>query len=121
MVKTLLDRSPKAYAENQTENGIYEFMLKYKNENKLDGAINSGANCYRRHAETSSSRSAYPTRAEAIKSDKRVTIHMNFPEKHLAKLIILPESLEELLKIAGKQFLKGKIITIDSLKEEFEH
>lgn len=40
------------------------------------------------------------------KTEKRVTIHMNFPkfnvsEKQPPKLINLPDSLEELLRIAG--------------------
>lgn len=41
---------------------------------------------------------------------KRVTIHMQVPAgktqtRHLAKLIILPDSIEELLRVAGKLYL----------------
>lgn len=41
---------------------------------------------------------------------KRVTIHMQVPSaktstRHLAKLIILPSSIEELLRVAGKLYL----------------
>lgn len=49
-------------------------------------------------------------REVANKLTKRVTIHMKFlheknkSQKQLAKLIILPDSLEELLRIAGEKF-----------------
>lgn len=41
---------------------------------------------------------------------KRVTIHMRVPTgktqtRHLAKLIVLPDSIEELLRVAGKLYL----------------
>lgn len=41
---------------------------------------------------------------------KRVTIHMQVPTgktqtRHLAKLIVLPDSIEELLRVAGKLYL----------------
>ncbi|KAG7542387.1 Cyclic nucleotide-binding domain [Arabidopsis thaliana x Arabidopsis arenosa] len=42
---------------------------------------------------------------EAVKpKDKRVTIHLKSREKDLSKLIILPASIEELLKLAGDKF-----------------
>ncbi|KAI3466821.1 hypothetical protein Pfo_023484 [Paulownia fortunei] len=102
-------RMPEALAEHQANKGIYDLFLNREHEKKLEGASSSGTNRYRKYAYASSSSSAYPTSAEAIKSEKRVTIHMNFqkhkiPEKQLAKLIILPDSLEELLKIAGQKF-----------------
>ncbi|XP_011085251.1 potassium channel KAT1-like [Sesamum indicum] len=95
--------------DHQANKGIYDLMLNYENEKKLVGTSNSGTNCYKKDAKPSSSSSKYPTGVEAIKPVKRVTIHMNFQKpndtrKQLAKLIILPDSLEELLKIAGQKF-----------------
>ncbi|KAL7243300.1 hypothetical protein ACSBR1_015660 [Camellia fascicularis] len=59
----------------------------------------------------STGHSSGPTDREvANKLTKRVTIHMKFlheknkSQKQLAKLIILPDSLEELLRIAGEKF-----------------
>ncbi|GAA0172043.1 ion channel [Lithospermum erythrorhizon] len=55
-----------------------------------------------------------PLKSEITKSTKRVTIHLKVPsiksQKHHAKLIILPDSLGELLKIAGQKF-GGKTFT----------
>ncbi|KAK4421082.1 Potassium channel KAT1 [Sesamum alatum] len=117
MVKILLERGgnvkkpnercqlTKELEEHHANKGIYDLMLNYENEKKLIGTNNSGTNPYKKYANPSSSRSKYPTGVEAIKSVKRVTIHMNFHKqddtgRHLAKLIILPDSLKELLKIA---------------------
>ncbi|KAL0310549.1 UNVERIFIED_CONTAM: Potassium channel KAT2 [Sesamum angustifolium] len=71
----------------------------------------------KKDANPSSSSSKHPTGVEAIKSVKRVTIHMNFQKqndtrKQLAKLIILPDSLEELLKIAGQKFGDGNLTKV---------
>ncbi|CAA3024263.1 potassium channel KAT3-like [Olea europaea var. sylvestris] len=58
----------------------------------------------------SSSIFRYPNSADALKSEKkRVTIHMKFQkhkisQKQFGKLIILPDSLEMLFKIAGQKF-----------------
>lgn len=119
MVKILLEKGakenkssdrnqvPKAVAENHGNNGIYDLMLSYENDRKSDRAANSGTNRHRKDSYASSSSSAYPNSVEKpIKSEKRVTIHMNFHKHKVtknqpAKLIILPDSLEELLKIAG--------------------
>ncbi|KAL7142504.1 hypothetical protein ABFS83_08G127500 [Erythranthe nasuta] len=84
-------------------------MLNNENGNKLNGAHESVANRYGKGSYASSSSTAYPKRGEAIKSDKRVTIHTNFRKKQLPKLIILPHSLEELLKIAGEKFGDGSL------------
>ncbi|KAK7821951.1 potassium channel kat1 [Quercus suber] len=57
-----------------------------------------------------STRVNYPGDTDMIKSiKKRVTIHMQLQhnissQRQLAKLIILPDSIEELLKIAGEKF-----------------
>ncbi|KAI3456014.1 hypothetical protein Pfo_012677 [Paulownia fortunei] len=105
--------TPKALAEKHANKGIYDLILNYETEMKLDGVTNYATNHYKKHASVSSSSSTYTTSVEATKSaKKRVTIHMKFQKKHsekqLAKLIILPDSLEELLKIAGMHCLKSK-------------
>ncbi|XP_057797729.1 potassium channel KAT3-like [Salvia miltiorrhiza] len=55
------------------------------------------------------SRKSRSGREATSRSEKRVTIHMNFDEdkvarNHHGKLIILPNSLQDLLKIAGEKF-----------------
>jgi len=61
-----------------------------------------------------STRVNYPGDTDVIKSiKKRVTIHMQLQhnsssQRQLAKLIILPNSIEKLLKIAGKLCLNSK-------------
>ncbi|XP_057949752.1 potassium channel KAT3-like [Malania oleifera] len=56
------------------------------------------------------SSSSYPSDRDVMKLTKRrVTIHMQFQnsstsQKHHGKLIVLPDSIEELLKIAGQKF-----------------
>ncbi|KAL2244677.1 potassium channel KAT3 [Sesamum indicum] len=122
MVKLLLERganvnkpdergwTPKALAEKHPNKGIYDLILNYDNEKKLDGPTNYATNHHREHNYVSACSSAYPTGVEHIKSaKKRVTIHMKSHQnkhsgKQLARLIILPDSLEELLKIAGQKF-----------------
>lgn len=75
----------------------------------------SGPNCFNFHSKTvptnSSSRIySYPNDREAKKlKKKRVTIHMQFHNRStltrpIGKLIILPDSIEELLKIGGEKF-----------------
>lgn len=58
------------------------------------------------------SKETYPYRKSSIAvkqheaakpKDKRVTIHLKSRDKDLSKLIILPASIEELLKLAGKE------------------
>ncbi|KAG8385292.1 hypothetical protein BUALT_Bualt03G0026800 [Buddleja alternifolia] len=108
MVKILLEKganvnkldergwTPKALAEQHANKGIQDLILNYDNEKKLDGATNYSNNHYRNHMNISSSCST--------NQKKRVTIHMKFQKNKLAKLINLPDSLEELLKIAGQKF-----------------
>lgn len=82
MVKTLL-ANDKISGEDRVNEGLYGHRCEIKEE----------------RVESSSQR----------KTDKRVTIHMNFrdfkvSENRPPKLILLPDSLEELLKIAGKNY-----------------
>ncbi|KAL0398339.1 UNVERIFIED_CONTAM: Potassium channel KAT2 [Sesamum radiatum] len=130
MVRLLLERganvnkpdkrgwTPKALAEKHPNKGIYDLILNYDNEKKLDGPTNYATNHYREHNYVSACSSAYPTGVEHIKSaKKRVTIHMKSHQnkhsgKQLAKLIILPDSLEELLKIAGQKFGEDSLTSV---------
>lgn len=109
MVRFLLERgasankpdergwTPKSLAETHANKGIYDLILSYENEKKPDGANNH----YKKHAYVSLSSSTHSIH-EARKPGKRVTIHMKSEKKnHPPKLIILPDSLQELLKIAG--------------------
>ncbi|KAG6416682.1 hypothetical protein SASPL_124117 [Salvia splendens] len=106
--------TPKALAEMQADRGIYNLILNYENKKKPDGSINDAAN----HARVNSSISTNPTRAEAVSQEKkRVTIHMKSEnskhlEKKLPKLIVLPDSIEDLLKIAGKKFGDDSLTSI---------
>lgn len=101
--------TPKALAEMHADRGIYDLILSYENRKKSDGAnaINHTTTHYKNQAYVSSTSSTYPTHAEAISPEKkRVTIHINsrmnkHSEKQLPKLIVLPDSLEDLLIIAG--------------------
>ncbi|CAA7042776.1 unnamed protein product [Microthlaspi erraticum] len=52
-----------------------------------------------------SSNAVTSSKHEAFKpKDRRVTIHLKSPEKDLCKLIILPTSIEEFLRLAGEKF-----------------
>ncbi|KAL8108318.1 hypothetical protein AgCh_024683 [Apium graveolens] len=58
-----------------------------------------------------STSSSHATDAEVVKFNRRVTIHMKFLKKDAlpkkpGKLIILPDSIEELFQIAGKLFFE---------------
>lgn len=126
MVRFLLERganvnkpdergwTPKSLAETQANKGMYDLILNYENEKKLDGAINHATNHYKTHAYISSTSSIHPTHEEARKTEKRVTIHImsekkNHSQKQPPKLIILPVSLEELLKVAGMHHSKSLV------------
>lgn len=99
--------TPKALAERHAQKDIYDLVLNYENSKNFDGPTEYPTNHYKKPGYVSSSSSTYPICGEAVKSEKkRVTIHMKFPkntssQKQLPKLIILPDSLEELLRIAG--------------------
>ncbi|GAA0168680.1 ion channel [Lithospermum erythrorhizon] len=73
------------------------------------GSISSGEP-FERKASLVNSRNGFrgPHKSEVIKSTKRVTIHTKVPnitsQKQHGKLIVLPDSLGELFKIAGQKF-----------------
>lgn len=95
--------TPKALAEMQANRGIYDLILNYEHKKKPDGGINHATNHHKNHACVSSSSFINPEK-------KRVTIHMKsenndqHSEKKLPKLIVLPDSLADLLKIAGMHY-----------------
>ncbi|PIN20278.1 K+-channel ERG [Handroanthus impetiginosus] len=106
MVRTMLERGD----QNHANNGIYDLMITYENGKKQTGATNSGTitSC-KKGAYATSSSSIPSTTGEVTRLTKRVTIHINSRKhdnsrKELKKLIILPDSVEELLKIAGQIF-----------------
>ncbi|KAL6561976.1 hypothetical protein OROGR_002983 [Orobanche gracilis] len=103
--------TPESPAEKHANKGIYRHIITNR-ENEINGATNYATNYYTRRGHVSSSGSCkYPTGVESIesRSDKRVIVHMKLQkkkhtEKQPPKLIMLPDSLEELLKIAGQKF-----------------
>ncbi|KAL8468480.1 hypothetical protein ACS0TY_031625 [Phlomoides rotata] len=126
MVRFLLERgasvntldeggwTPKSLAETHANKDIYDLILDYENKKKPDGAINHATNHYKKHAYVSSSSSTHSNHKEAR---KRVTIHRkpekeNHSQKQPPKLITLPDSLEELLKIAGQKFGDDSLISV---------
>ncbi|XP_047948704.1 potassium channel KAT3-like [Salvia hispanica] len=130
MVRFLLERganvhkpdergwTPKALAETQANRGIYDLILSYESKRKPDGGISHTTNHYKNHARVSPSSSTNPAHIEAVSpKKKRVTIHMKSGnskhlETKLPKLIVLPDSLEDLLKIAGEKYGDDSITSI---------
>ncbi|OVA04800.1 Cyclic nucleotide-binding domain [Macleaya cordata] len=126
--------TPKALAKQQGQKNIYDLLLFYEERNrnladhKIDfletEPVNSAKNYQtndRREwnpgftnsnfaAKYSSGSIHGPSGIKAIKlASRRVTIHVSFEKQNisdnrLGKLIILPDSLEELLRIAGQKF-----------------
>ncbi|KAL7089354.1 hypothetical protein ACP275_13G182500 [Erythranthe tilingii] len=82
--------TPKSLAEKHAQKDIYDLIISNTKHEK---------------------KSVPPNCVETVKSEtkKRVTIHMKFQKKNhskkqLSKLVILPDSLEELLTVAGQKF-----------------
>ncbi|KAL8192314.1 hypothetical protein R6Q57_027981 [Mikania cordata] len=120
--------TPISLAKQQGNKSIYDLLLSHenrKNEHKIDFAepetTNSKINqylpttnrdpcCSTSRAEPASMSSSCAIRhldREVNKRIKRVTIHANFKDvskQQLPKFIVLPDSLEELLIIAGEKF-----------------
>ncbi|KAL6542711.1 hypothetical protein OROHE_010231 [Orobanche hederae] len=96
---------PKMLAGNYTNQGKFGPMLNYYENEYTLGAFGY---C-KKDGGASSSSSRYPNSAKGVESERRVTIHMNslrhdrVSRMQLAKLIVLPDSLQELLKIAGEK------------------
>ncbi|KAI3680882.1 hypothetical protein L6452_35660 [Arctium lappa] len=121
---------PKSLAQQQGNKSIYDLLLNHenrRNEHKIEfidsettnsiltsrylPKTNRDPSCSTSLAEPvflSSSSSTSYTDGKVKKLMKRVTIHANFQEsaseKQLPKLMVLPDSLEELLIFAGQKF-----------------
>ncbi|KAK8664576.1 hypothetical protein V6N13_084360 [Hibiscus sabdariffa] len=113
------DRTPKALAEQQGNKSIYDLLLSYENKRKKDEHMieiigpetaNAPKNSQSKHR--SGAQNFFNSRnyREIITSTKkRVTIHMKFQSSskscgQLGKLILLPDSMQELLRVAGEKF-----------------
>ncbi|KAL3643634.1 hypothetical protein CASFOL_014449 [Castilleja foliolosa] len=95
--------TPKSLAEKYANKGVYDLIMNHEIETNVPTS-SYNTSYYKRRASVGSSSCKYPGGREAVQSvKKRVTIHMMF-QKQLAKLIILPASLDELLKLAGQKF-----------------
>lgn len=110
--------TPKAQAEHRGNKSICDLLLSYENRKSDDHRMQfSGpevgeTTSHLKKAETNSyirtsSSTGDGKGMEAVR--KRVTIHMQFQNssthRQHGKLIILPDSIDELLKVAGKPFL----------------
>ncbi|KAG8634670.1 potassium channel KAT1 isoform X2 [Manihot esculenta] len=127
-----IGRTPKALAEQQETKSIYD-LLNNKNTRKIDEYIIDfiepksdetkkpskqkgvgGPNYFNVHSKmvpTNSSPRPHscPNDGETKNTKKRVTIHMQFHnrsklQRPFGKLIMLPDSIEELLRIGGEKF-----------------
>ncbi|KAK9088265.1 hypothetical protein Scep_027347 [Stephania cephalantha] len=139
-------KTPKTLAELQGNGNMYNLLKCYEKRNKNlevhemkpieEGTLNFSRNDQSNDSEkgkpnytnahfldSSSSRCSCSSSSKAMKqNDKRVTIHMNFrkenipPNQH-GKLIVLPDSIEELLRIAGQKFAgfhPTKVVNVDN-------
>ena len=109
-------RRPKALAEQQGNKSIHELLLSYENKRKLDEhSINiiepetadDPKNSQIKHRSRAQNFFNSPSYREVITPNKkRVTIHMQFQSSSTSsrhgKLILLPDSIQELLRMAGK-------------------
>lgn len=135
--------TPKALAEQLGSKSIYDLLLSYEkrgspDEHKIEflaeisdntrndqfkptqnGALNCSNSYVRKSIFLGSSSSSHPADTEIVKLNKRrVTIHIKFlknnaSQKQIGKLIILPDSIEELFRIAGKLCLTIKKIHLE--------
>ncbi|XP_048331466.2 potassium channel KAT1 isoform X1 [Ziziphus jujuba] len=119
--------TPKTLAEKHGNKSIYDLLLSYEDRRKPDEhrieflapeVGESTGNCQRQCEREESSQISHShlnkvpknSYSSALKPDrKRVTIHMQFQDRsesyrQFGKLIILPDSMEELFKIASEKF-----------------
>lgn len=121
--------TPKALAEQLGSKSIYDLLLRYEkrvssDEHKIEFLAKSSSNtrndqskattfnCSNSHVNKSlffcSSSMNHPADPQVVKlNNRRVTIHMKFIKNNASqtpggKLILLPDSIEELFRIAGK-------------------
>ncbi|KAK9022775.1 hypothetical protein V6N11_003018 [Hibiscus sabdariffa] len=106
-------RTPKALSEQEGSKSLYDFLLSCENKKNLDehrieiiGPKNS-KKYHRIGAQNFFNSPSY--RELIIPTKKRVTIQMQLnsssaSSRQLRKLILLPDSIQELLRIAGEKF-----------------
>ncbi|KAK8608076.1 hypothetical protein V6N13_023510 [Hibiscus sabdariffa] len=112
-------RTPKALAEQQGNKSIYDLLLSYENKRKKDEHMieitgpetaDDSKNSQGRHRSgTQNFFNPRNYKEVIIPTKKRVTIHMQFQSsstssRQLGKLILLPDSIQELLRVAGEKF-----------------
>lgn len=118
--------TPKSLAKQQENKSVHDLLVsheKKRNEHKIefserettDGTqknrylptTNKSPCCSTSVTDSASNNPIRHPGGKVNKQMKRVTIHANLqntPEKQIPKLIVLPDSLEELLNIAGKLY-----------------
>ncbi|KAL4332475.1 hypothetical protein GQ457_07G030190 [Hibiscus cannabinus] len=106
-------RTPKALSEQEGKKSLYDFLLSCENKNNLDEhriEIIDPKNSEKDHRIGAQNFFNSPSYRELrIPTKKRVTIHMQLnssstSSRQLGKLILLPDSIQELLRIAGEKF-----------------
>ncbi|XVF40148.1 hypothetical protein PTKIN_Ptkin01aG0087900 [Pterospermum kingtungense] len=112
-------RPPKALADQLGNRNINELLLSYENKRKLHEhrieitgpeTANDLKNSQSKHRSGAQNFFNSPGYREVITHNKkRVTIHMLFQStstsrRQLGKLILLPDSIQELLRMAGEKF-----------------
>ncbi|KAK6284075.1 hypothetical protein POUND7_003027 [Theobroma cacao] len=111
--------TPKALAEQQGNKSIHELLLSYENRRKLDEhrievigpeTADDTKNSQSKYRSRAQNFFSLPSYREVITPTKtRVTIHMQFQSSstsstQLGKLILLPDSIQGLLRMAGEKF-----------------
>ncbi|KAK1422766.1 hypothetical protein QVD17_18052 [Tagetes erecta] len=118
--------TPKSLAKQQENKSVYDLLLsheKKRNEHKIEfiehettdsrqtnrylPTTNKNPCCSTSFTASASNSPIRHPGGKVNKQMKRVTIHANLqntPEKHIPKLIVLPDSLDELLNIAGQKY-----------------
>ncbi|XVF87176.1 hypothetical protein PTKIN_Ptkin18bG0098000 [Pterospermum kingtungense] len=99
-------RTPKALAEQHGNKSIPELLLSYENKRKLD---EHRIDIIGPETADDPKNSQIKHRSGAEPNKKRVTIHMRFQScstssRQRGKLILLPDSIQELLRMAGEKF-----------------
>ncbi|XP_022715550.1 potassium channel KAT1-like isoform X3 [Durio zibethinus] len=112
-------RTPKALAEQQGNKNIHDLLLSYEKKRKLDEhrieiigpeITDDPKNSQNKHRSGAQNFFNSPSYKEVIiPNKKRITIHMQFQtsstsSRQFGKLILLPDSIHELLRMAGEKF-----------------
>ncbi|CAI0545108.1 unnamed protein product [Linum tenue] len=101
--------TPKTIATERGDKSIYDLLVSYESKTRRTGFIDQET-AWLNSAKgiTKVTSSDFDDREAKSLSTKRVTIHMKYQVERTSsqwgKLIILPQSMEELLRIAGEKF-----------------